>query len=182
MSNFQTSADAGLGAFGRVGPSAGLDLVTPADDPWQENARNKAVTSWRVLDDAEALTSEFIARAMPGFRQLEEDYLFALRSYRGLIEIAQIGCGAATFLIVTGPQAGRVVDEWILAAHTPDGAAGVFGPPGGGRSGQLPTFLEWIDHWIERSIKELPKERELRRKMREILSTHQEQVRRRKPP
>ena len=82
-------------------------------------------------------------------------------------------------LIVAGPMKGHVVDV-LLAAGYP---LGVFAAGHGTRPGNvLPTFFEWLDDWIERSIKELPKKRELRRKMREILSTHQEQVRRRKSP
>lgn len=155
-----------LGIGGSAGPGYGLDLIDVGEDPWMRG-HSKAATSWRVLDDAEALNSEFLARAMAAFGQPGEDsFLFALRSYRGLIQLAEHGCGAAAFLIVAGPQAGRVIDDWILAWPVPDGAAGVFAAAGESRSGRLPTFLEWIEHWIESSIRALPMAREQRARVR----------------
>ena len=133
----------------------------------------------RTVRDVSELTPELLLKFETAREESNDIDLFGVRSHDGLMPLCEHGCGWESLLIVAGPMKGHVVDVLVAAGYP----LGAFAAGHGTRPGNvLPTFFEWLDDWIERSIKELPKKRELRRKMREILSTHQEQVRRRKSP
>ena len=51
-------------------------------------------------------------------------------------------------------------------ADLPLGAVGVFGPSYGTSGGKLPTFLRWIEAWVEESLADLPKVQAFERKRR----------------
>lgn len=120
----------------------------------------------RTVEDVTHLTDDVLANFSLSFTEPSGgggDYLFGVRSYRGLLMLCQHGCGHDSILIVAGPQRGRVIDDTAAMGVTLDGAVGSFLPGIWTPEGHpLPTFNEWLERSIEREILKLPARRAVR--------------------
>jgi hypothetical protein len=94
------------------------------------------------------------------------DNLFGVRSCRGLMLLCEHGCGWDSYLIVAGSMRGHVIDDTAAVGKGLPGVLYTFAA-GCGRthSEVLPTFFEWLDDWIERSIMDLAQSRLRRQKL-----------------
>lgn len=115
-------ATVGAGA----GPGYGFEfkpLYYPA-------ARRDGPLPARTIEDVTHLTEDLLAQFSLSFHHQETggDYLFGVRSYRGLMMLCQHGCGHDSILIVAGPQRGRVIDDTAAMGIVLDGAEGSFLP------------------------------------------------------
>jgi len=122
----------------------------------------------RCIENVTHLSDEVLARFHKEFtdskaRSNAFDYLFAVRSYHGLLTLCEHGCGWDSYLIVAGPQRGRVVEDTAAMGVTPEEAEGSFLPGNGARDGHiLPTFFEWFNRMIDLEIQMLPQHRAFR--------------------
>lgn len=71
------------------------------------------------------------------------------------MQLCEHGCGSESLLIVAGPFKGRVIDNMAAAISPPDGAEATFVAGSGQTAHRLPTFFEWLDDWMDTSIKDV---------------------------
>lgn len=119
----------------------------------------------RTIEDVAHLTEDMLAQFSLSFHQQGTvgDYLFGVRSYRGLLMLCQHGCGHDSILIVSGRQRGRVIDDTAAMGIVLDGAEGSFLPAIWKSEGHpLPTFYQWLERSIEAEIVKLPAHRATR--------------------
>ena len=77
--------------------------------------------------------------------------------------LCQHGCGHDSFLIVSGPQRGRVIDDTAAMGIVLNGAEGSFLPAIWKSEGHpLPTFYQWLERSIEKEIVKVPAHRATR--------------------
>ncbi len=110
----------------------------------------------RTVRDVSELTPELLLKFETAREESKDIDLFGVRSHDSLMPLCEHGCGWEALLIVAGPMKDHVVDV-LLAAGYPLGALAA---GNGARPGNvLPTFFEWLDYWIERSIGEVAQTR-----------------------
>jgi hypothetical protein len=106
------------------------------------------------------LTFDLLVKFNAAMLESKDIELFGVRSYKGLMMLCEHGCGWDSYLILAGPMRGHVVED-LAAAGAPAGAlaAGYGAHP----DNALPTFFEWQDYWIERSMEDVESARLERR-------------------
>ena len=74
---------------------------------------------------------------------------------RGAVPIGHRGCNGYTYLFVAGAYAGRVFAECCDCVGEPWTAAAAFSPACAPGTLEPPTFLGWLDDWLDRALAEI---------------------------
>jgi hypothetical protein len=135
-----------------AGPGYGL-ICRNAD--WPAPIYQDPVPS-RAVREVSELTPELLLKFDAAMKESEDIELFGVRGYRGLMTLCEHGCGWESLLIVAGPMKGHVIED-MGATGAPVGTFAA----GYGNHGKnvLPTFFQWLDYWIARSIGEVAQAR-----------------------
>ena len=111
----------------------GLDFGEPDPDDFEnENDFDAAFDEWQDS---------------PKGQEAEDAYLRGLGTDRGALPICHHGCALRDWLIVSGPETGRV---WHDAGADHNGIAPCAWP-----NGNRMTFAEWYLNWLRRTLEEV---------------------------
>jgi hypothetical protein len=128
-------------------------------------AREDPIPS-RAVRDVSELTPDLLLKFHAACLESKDIELFGIRSYEGLLALCEHGCGWESSLIVAGQMKGHVVDD-LAAAGAPTGALAA--GHGARPENVLPTFFEWLEYWIERSIKDVEEARMRKQRLKRRL-------------
>ena len=144
---------------GGAGPFYGLFALGEVDDDHDTRAWTEGdgfvgrlrepfphTTAWNDLrgkpEDTDCETSKYEA----AFDAFEQRY-FDARNVNGAIPICHLGCAIRTWLVVSGPERGRV---WLDKRADYEGLSPLLDA-----DGKRLTFLSWYRTWVEESLRQL---------------------------
>ena len=138
----------------RIGAGAGpsYGLWAPADAA-RRIGETRAGSGGLVRDPSDIAADHFEAMARRLCDGVEPgDACITTDSIRGVVPINDQGCGGYTYLLLAGAYAGRMLDECSDCIGEPWTAAAAFRPAGAPDTTEPPTFLAWLEDWLDRSL------------------------------